>query len=148
MKLQTALESANSFDAILKIADRSQRYCSFLGTSKYEGTSSMDALVSRVIDLIKKTSKHDGYDNYGDYGSLRLSYSEYKKAKALANRIDKLYSTQPSNYFFFSTFFALIRFLPEKIYDVAWLGKDIINIYPPYRLWTELFRDKLSHARP
>ncbi len=91
MKLQTALESANSFGAILKIADRVQPQITFLGSEylsspRYAGTITMEDLLCRINTLVDRIQNR----NKGGFLLASLSKKENEHAIALKNRVNFL----------------------------------------------------------
>jgi hypothetical protein len=141
MKVQTALESANNFAALHKVADRIEPRFSFLGGAylaslKYDGAISIDDLILRVSQLKNRTLLPTGV--------LRLSHSERVHAIALSKRIDHIYAIRDLQIETSNIFSHILFVIREAIYRSYAYPKDYLGVRVN---WQHYYRTLLSTAR-
>ncbi len=135
VNINTAIETANNFGELRKIADRVYPHLSFFGaeyisSSRYEGTSTIDDLVRKITMLVHRSPTHD-HKHRPLYPTL--SHREKNHARALGNRIEFLYdeainrrisSHRP---FPFRPFFLLLRNISHAFYNLVLQGTWILS---------------------
>ncbi len=126
MNIQSAIESANNFGALRKIADRVHPNLSFFGadyisSSHYEGTATIDALLRRVGVLVHKIPYHNR-QNIQRPLLEGLSRTEKSNARTLSYRIESLFDEEAflptsSRFYFLPAIFRNIRNVSEMFYN-------------------------------
>jgi hypothetical protein len=123
MYIERAVSDTQSFSGLLPIAEQAEARLSFWGyqyvyVNGYEGTLHIDALASRVLELLREV----------DY---EFSEAERESGKQLAEKIDRLYvdtDRQFSEANCFTQAMTVLREIISRIFNYCILGNQPIRI--------------------
>lgn len=111
LNLETAFRDAQSYDALLQIANRATPRLSFLGyryvnAEGYEGYLPIDALAKRVQDMVRAN-----YD---------FTEEERTAGRLIATRIDQIYVESDEQVETANCFTRILSFIREMIHGELW----------------------------